>query len=103
MVQSQDPEEMRLGLSYIEMLLTRVPRVSFFFYPCILFHYKRKTTERIVQNGSQFFQGNEVVQVTPRCLEVLGAVNPAPDPELYTFANSLVDKFYEETPGLESF
>ncbi|KAI7856912.1 armadillo-type protein [Circinella umbellata] len=73
LVQSQDPEEMRLGLSYIEMLLTRVPR------------------------------GNEVLQVTPRCLEVLGAVNPAPDPELYTFANNLVDKFYEESPGLESF
>ncbi|KAI9499637.1 armadillo-type protein, partial [Zychaea mexicana] len=70
LVQSQDAEEMRLGLSYIEMLLTRVPR------------------------------GNEVVQVTPGCVEALGAVNPVPDPELYTFANNLVDKFFEETPGL---
>ncbi|KAI8148744.1 armadillo-type protein [Fennellomyces sp. T-0311] len=71
LVQSQDAEEMRLGLSYIEMLLTRVPR------------------------------GNEVVQVTPGCVEALGAVNPVPDPELYNFANHLVDKFYEETPGLQ--
>ncbi|KAI9275643.1 armadillo-type protein [Phascolomyces articulosus] len=73
LVQSQDAEEMRLGLSYVEMLLTRVPR------------------------------GNEVVQVTPGCVEALGAVNPVPDPELYAFANNLVDKFYEETPGLQGF
>ncbi|KAI9316889.1 armadillo-type protein [Dichotomocladium elegans] len=70
LVQSQDAETMRLGLSYIDMLLTRIPK------------------------------GNEIIQATPSCLQALGSVTPMPDPELYAFANSLVDKFYGETQEL---
>ncbi|KAJ8663995.1 hypothetical protein O0I10_000271 [Lichtheimia ornata] len=66
LVQSQDAEIMKLGLQYIDLLLTRVPR------------------------------GADVVQVTPNCMKALGSVTPMPDPELYVYANRLVDKFYGE-------
>ncbi|KAI7876332.1 ARM repeat-containing protein [Lichtheimia hyalospora FSU 10163] len=66
LVQSQDADIMKLGLQYIDLLLTRVPR------------------------------GADVVQVTPNCMKALGSVTPMPDPELYVYANRLVDKFYGE-------
>ncbi|KAL1933770.1 hypothetical protein VTP01DRAFT_7860 [Rhizomucor pusillus] len=72
LIRSQDVECMRVGLSYVEMLLTRVPR------------------------------GNEIIETTPACMETLGSVNPSPDQELYEFANKLVDKFYNDNPALAS-
>lgn len=42
------------------------------------------------------YKGADVVQVTPNCMKALGSVTPMPDPELYVYANRLVDKFYGE-------
>ncbi|ORZ10426.1 armadillo-type protein [Absidia repens] len=65
-IKSQDAELIRLGLSYMEMLLTRVTK------------------------------GREILDDTPSCMDALASVNPAPDPQLYAFANQIVDQYYDE-------
>ncbi|KAG0185039.1 hypothetical protein DFQ28_010070 [Apophysomyces sp. BC1034] len=72
LIRSQDAELIKVGLSYVELLLTRVNK------------------------------GKEILDNTPACMNALAAVTPAPDPELYVFANKLVDKYYGETPGMEA-
>ncbi|KAI8971101.1 armadillo-type protein [Pilobolus umbonatus] len=66
LVRSQDADMMRLGLGYIELLLNQSPK------------------------------GREIIDSVPDCMEVLAAVAPAPDPELFEFANKLVDQYYNE-------
>ncbi|KAI8329420.1 armadillo-type protein [Chlamydoabsidia padenii] len=65
-IKSQDSELIRLGLGYVDMLLTRVTR------------------------------GRDILDNTPGCMDALASVNPAPDPELYAFANRMVDQYYDE-------
>ncbi|KAI8076548.1 armadillo-type protein [Gilbertella persicaria] len=66
LVKSQDADMIRLGLGYIELLLT------------------------------QSSKGKEVIDNVPDCMEALAAVAPAPDPELFAFANKLVDQYFGE-------
>ncbi|CAO3648836.1 unnamed protein product [Cunninghamella blakesleeana] len=72
-IKSQDAELIRLGLAYIDLLLTRVTR------------------------------GKEILDDTPNCMDALASVNPSPDPELYAIANKLVDQYYDERndPSME--
>ncbi|CAO3654270.1 unnamed protein product [Cunninghamella echinulata] len=65
-IKSQDAELIRLGLAYIELLLTRVTK------------------------------GKEILDETHNCMDALASVNPNPDPELYAIANRLVDQYYDE-------
>ncbi|KAI8074566.1 armadillo-type protein [Gongronella butleri] len=65
-LRSQDADLIRLGLSYIDNLMN------------------------YVTNGKQ------IIDNTPNVMDALAAVNPAPDPELYDFANKLVDTYYNE-------
>ncbi|KAI8373036.1 armadillo-type protein [Radiomyces spectabilis] len=71
LVRSQDAELIRLGLTYVDLLLNRVP------------------------------QGKAIMGNTPDSTEALAAVAPAPDPELYALANKLVDQYYEGAPEEE--
>ncbi|KAF7722652.1 hypothetical protein EC973_002862 [Apophysomyces ossiformis] len=71
LIRSQDAELIKVGLSYVELLLTRVNK------------------------------GKEILDNTPSCMTALASVTPAPDPEMYAFANKLVDQYYGETPGME--
>ncbi|RCH91617.1 hypothetical protein CU098_008839 [Rhizopus stolonifer] len=66
LVKSQDADMIRLGLGYIELLLT------------------------------QSSKGKEVIDNVPDCMEALAAVAPAPDPKLFAFANKLVDQYFGE-------
>jgi hypothetical protein len=34
-------------------------------------------------------------------MEALAAVTPSPDPELFAFANKLVDQYYGESPKMQ--
>ncbi|KAI8342377.1 armadillo-type protein [Chlamydoabsidia padenii] len=65
-IRSQDAELIRLGLNYVEMLLTKVTN------------------------------GRHILDKTPICMDALASVNPLPDPELYAFANHIVDQYYDE-------
>ncbi|KAI7906153.1 armadillo-type protein [Cokeromyces recurvatus] len=71
LIKSQDADMIRLGLGYIELLLTQSPR------------------------------GKEVIDNVPDCMEALASVAPAPDPELYAFANKLVDEYFGESPDMQ--
>ncbi|KAI8987684.1 armadillo-type protein [Mycotypha africana] len=71
LLKSQDADMMRLALGYIELLLTQLPN------------------------------GKEIIENVPDCMEALAAVAPAPDPELYDFANRLVDQYYNESPDMQ--
>ncbi|KAG1111828.1 hypothetical protein G6F42_014914 [Rhizopus arrhizus] len=71
LVKSQDADMIRLGLGYIELLLTQSPK------------------------------GKEVIDNVPDCMEALAAVAPAPDPELFAFANKLVDQYFGESPEMQ--
>lgn len=71
LVKSQDADMIRLGLGYIELLLTQSPR------------------------------GKEIIDNVPDCMEALAAVAPAPDPELFAFANKLVDQYFGESPEMQ--
>ncbi|KAI8081290.1 armadillo-type protein [Halteromyces radiatus] len=71
-IKSQDAELIRLGLGYVQMLLTRVSK------------------------------GKEILDDTPSCMDALASVNPAPDPELYALANQIVDQYYDEKEDLPS-
>lgn len=37
-----------------------------------------------------------MIDNTPECMEALAAVTPVPDPELFAFANKLVDEYFQE-------
>ncbi|CAO3662792.1 unnamed protein product [Rhizopus stolonifer] len=65
-LRSQEAEMIRLALGYIELLLTKSSK------------------------------GKEVIDNTPECMEALAAVTPVPDPELFAFANKLVDEYFQE-------
>lgn len=65
-IKSQDVDLLRLGLTFVEMLLTKVTK------------------------------GREVLDNTASCIDALASVNPAPDPELYAFANQILDQYYDE-------
>ncbi|KAK4516640.1 Two-component response regulator SSK1p [Mucor velutinosus] len=71
LVKSQDADMIRLGLGYIELLLT------------------------------QSHKGKEIIDNVPDCMEALAAVAPAPDPELFAFANKLVDQYFGESPEMQ--
>ncbi|KAI9358200.1 armadillo-type protein [Pilaira anomala] len=71
LVKSQDADMMRLGLGYIELLLTQATK------------------------------GKEVIDSVPDCMEALAAVAPKPDPELFAFANKLVDQYFGESPDMK--
>ncbi|KAI9487543.1 MAG: armadillo-type protein [Benjaminiella poitrasii] len=71
LVKSQDADMIRLGLGYIELLLTQSPK------------------------------GKEVIDNVPDCMEALASVAPAPDPELFAFANKLVDQYFGESPDMQ--
>lgn len=71
LVKSQDADMIRLGLGYIELLLTQSPK------------------------------GKEIIDNVPDCMEALAAVAPAPDPELFAFANKLVDQYFGESPDMQ--
>ncbi|KAI8340352.1 armadillo-type protein [Choanephora cucurbitarum] len=71
LIKSQDADMIRLGLGYIELLLTESSK------------------------------GKEVIDSVPDCMEVLAAVAPAPDPELFAFANKLVDQYFGESPDMQ--
>ncbi|KAI8885245.1 ARM repeat-containing protein [Backusella circina FSU 941] len=65
LIKSQDLDVVRLGLGYIELLLTQSPK------------------------------GKEAIDAVPDCMEALAAITPS-DPELYGFANSLIEQYYGE-------
>ncbi|SAM01312.1 hypothetical protein [Absidia glauca] len=65
-IRSQDAELIRLGLTYVEMLLTKVTK------------------------------GREILDNTSTCMDALASVSPFPDPALYAFANQIVDQYYDE-------
>lgn len=71
LLKSQDADMMRLALGYIELLLT------------------------------QSAKGKEIIDNVPECMEALAAVAPAPDPELFSFANRLVDQYFGESPDMK--
>ncbi|KAI8366519.1 armadillo-type protein [Blakeslea trispora] len=71
LIKSQDADMIRLGLGYIELLLTESSK------------------------------GKEIIDSVPDCMEVLAAVAPAPDPELFAFANKLVDQYFGESPDMK--
>ncbi|CEP10345.1 hypothetical protein [Parasitella parasitica] len=71
LVKSQDADMIRLGLGYIELLLTQAPK------------------------------GKEIIDNVPDCMEALAAVTPTPDPELFAFANKLVDQYFGESPEMQ--
>lgn len=71
LIKSQDADMMRLGLGYIELLLTQANR------------------------------GKEIIDSVPDCMEALAAVAPKPDPELFAFANKLVDQYFGESPDMK--
>ncbi|KAI8646397.1 armadillo-type protein [Parasitella parasitica] len=71
LVKSHDADMIRLGLGYIELLLTQSPK------------------------------GVEIIDNVPDCMEALAAVAPAPDPELFAFANKLVDQYFGESPEMQ--
>ncbi|GAA5802259.1 hypothetical protein HPULCUR_007722 [Helicostylum pulchrum] len=71
LIKSQDADMMRLGLGYIELLLTQADR------------------------------GKEIIDSVPDCMEALAAVAPKPDPELFAFANKLVDQYFGESPDMK--
>ncbi|KAI8879422.1 ARM repeat-containing protein [Backusella circina FSU 941] len=66
LIKSQDADMIKLGLEYIELLLT------------------------------QSANGKVIIDGVPETMEVLASVAPAPDPELFTIANKLVDQYYGE-------
>lgn len=70
LVKSQDADMMRLGLGYVELLLTQSPK------------------------------GKEVIDNVPDCMDALAAVAPKPDPELFATANRLVDQYFGESPEM---
>jgi hypothetical protein len=65
-IRSQDAELIRLGLTYVEMLLTKVTK------------------------------GREILDNTSTCMDALASVSPFPDPALYALANQIVDQYYDE-------
>jgi hypothetical protein len=71
LIKSHDADMIRLGLGYIELLLTQLPN------------------------------GKEIIDNVPDCMEALAAVTPSPDPELFSFANKLVDQYFGESPEME--
>ncbi|KAG1219840.1 hypothetical protein G6F68_021348 [Rhizopus microsporus] len=70
LLRSQEADMIRLALGYIELLLTQSPK------------------------------GKEVIDNTSECMEALATVTPAPDPELFAFANKLVDEYFGESPEM---
>lgn len=71
LLRSQEAEMIRLALGYIELLLT------------------------------QSAKGKEAIDAVPECMEALAAVTPAPDQELFVFANRLVDQYFGESPDMQ--
>lgn len=70
-IRSQDADLIRLGLSYVEMLLTKVTN------------------------------GRAILDNTSSCMDALASVNPLPDPGLYAFANQIVDQYYDEKDEMD--